>query len=417
MVSSSSLPTFSLGVYSGCILQLKWPEQGVNTAERIVLRGFVTAAIPSVLAQTEDNLTFRKKQAHLAGQISWVLPLTVTFLRDVRGITGIVLLLNKARGTVLEGGGQRIPKIAYDLLNGYVVKKEASPTEVKVVDYLRTHPSRGTVGIVGRRVVVDAKMGQIKHQYFELYRPKPLTHWIGRPVLNLPLFKLYLISSVLKGLQQFHTRKIPSCNPLAGAFISFQGDLKPANLLLSDLGVFITDFGASNLCQNLCFSRVYAHPVMQKLGRQERKDWCPFQEKHGAQLDMWSVGILMAIVLRNAFSNQSNAHVPPFSFIEKYLTCIYKYPEVAQEEIDCDIARYKMEDSQKVASSVLEPLWELVHRCLRVNVQEIISLEQAINCTDQLLVSHSPRLKAALDKVDDLYMLAQFHLNLHPKGV
>jgi|GEM_PF-6717182 len=417
MVLSSSLPNPSLSASSSCGLQLKWPEQGINAAERLVLKRFIKAALTSVLAQSEDNLTFRKKQIHSVEQVDWILPITVTFLRDARGIIGIVLLLNKARGIVLEGGGQRKPKTAFDLLSGYVVKKDATPTELKVIEYLRIHPSRGVVEIVGKRTVRDARDGLIKHQYFEVYRPKPLSHWIGRPVLNRPLFKLYLISGILKGLQQFHSRKISSCDPTRGQFTSFQGDLKPADLLLSDFGILITDFGASNLCKNLSFSPVYAHPIMRKLGCEDSKNWCPFQEKYGAQLDMWSIGILIAILLRNAFSSKTLEHAPPLGFIEKYFKRMPFYPDVSQAEIDQEIAGYKKEDANKEASFILVPLWELVQGCLRVNPAEIIPIEQAITCTDQLLMRHSPRLKEAIDKVDDLYLLAQFHLTPPSKGV
>lgn len=392
-------------------LQLSWPPQGIQNQERDLIADFIKVSYPYVLAHPQAATTFRKKRVHLIENAAWHLPITLTFFMDSSHIVGIVLLLNKARGEVLTGGAQRAPKTSHDLLRGKVVKKTATPNEEPIVDYIMKNPQRGLVEIFDKRSVRDAKTHVVKVQYFERYCNGPLSKWIGNKFLNRPLFKLYLINSLLKGLQRLQTLQPAANQPLKGNFTSFHGDLKPANLLLSNSGIHITDFGASNLRHKLCFTPLYAHPIYWTLTRKSDEEWVVFLEENGARLDLWAAGIVCAIILCNRFSSKIKGDTPPLSFIEKHVRCFSRFETLTQEEVDQEILYKKSEIGDGPEAVLLAALWDLVQGFLRVDLNYPRSLNQAFDYTAQLIETHSPALKATLDREDQLQTLARLNLN------
>jgi hypothetical protein len=365
-------------------LCLKWPELGaIRTApdEKTQLTAFIERVYREPYAERYRNFDKRLYPTEL--------PISLCFLYNERKqVTDIILLLNKARGKEFEGGGQRRPKLAYELMRGrFCVKKTRTREEEgPIVNYLLQQSEDYLVNIIGKREIHG------KHQYFETAYDCTLHHWIGTPRLQWYHNKLLVVWKLLVGLRNFQRMQV-------AAHRNFHNDLKLSNILVNGANeLSITDFGLSNVIEKLCYSPYYCHPIKLSMRYWDNQEMTAYLMKLGAKLDMWSLGIVFVVVLTNRFGPQE---LPPLAFLTDIFSKKKHVVEaVTQDRIKTELLSLKKATESMYQGQILNPLWDIVIDMLQLNAENILSVEDALVRVNHLMKSSTKALGPCLEAAE-----------------
>lgn len=325
------------------------------------------------------------------------LPISLCFLYDPQHrVKHIILLLNKKRGKQYTGGGQRVPKLAFDLMTGmYCVKKIQTQLEATLIDHLQHNPQENLVEVLGTRLIKG------KPQYFEKAYDCDLQKWISNPRLNGYHNKLLMMRKLLIALQNFQLRIVKrTYGDETVEHYSFHNDLKPTNILVNEANeVVITDFGLSNVLNKIGYSPYYAHPMklmMFDWTSQQRRD---YHVKYGRKMDIWSLGIVFVVILTNKLADFG---LPPLPFLDdlfnnKKARSLKKV--VNQERITAEVNELKKRTENALHAPVMNALWDLVVSMLQLHPEDILSVEEAISRVDGIISKSVLALAGPLDAV------------------
>lgn len=386
---------------------LTWPVQladlHLTEQEQAILVNFFKAVNPQIKKCYEPSRSFAKQIIHPVGITRWRLPISVTFLFNAAGkLKGVVLLLNSTRGKAFKEGGQRVPKTAYELLRGiFVVKKNILDNEEQLIDHLMQRKRCGAAQIFGKRAIWDKKSGIRKKQYFEALYQGDLGSRIGSLQLFNPIYSLFIIHSLLKELQTLQQLQIEKWEKTGKTYSSFHGDIKPWNILIGERGVAFTDYGMSNQTSGRAGSLGYACPILFNHMEMTPSEIREFLEENGKKLDLWSLGVVLVVLLRNQFSSYPGLQLfcPPLAFIEKRIHRgrFHQFGEVTQQEVDEELSRNKEIFATGPYATLLGELWDLAAHFLKVNLQQTATLDDALTRTNVLLELYAPKTKQFMD--------------------
>lgn len=412
-------------VLSGTLCNLRWPndlkEIGMTYPEKKRIHFFLKLAIPQIIAHHVRYNNAVKNVPLKIQNKDVVLPLSLSFIYNANGsCKDIMLLLNKDKVGVVGKGGQRAVKLSYSLKHGIkVAKKELLPNELSAMQYLLAHHSPGLPRIFGIRECIDRKSSKVKLQYFEELYQTSLGSLIGSEKLNHSFVKLFYIYDLIQGFYSLQThlvsQKVDS-KEVSHPF--FHRDFKPDNILVNGKRASFTDFGLANILDAYVGTVPYMSPAMvaHALSAKEKKDTIDFTIRHGSALDSWSLGICIAIILINRFSqipSFKNCQVPPLKFIESRLSPTEKiqnkkFANLTQEEVDHEIEELKFKALNHADDKILFPLWGLVGKMLQVSPEKMAPAKEILQIVEDIFYKSHPlaRFKVNVKKVHDATKLS-----------
>lgn len=354
---------------------LKWPDLNairVNEKEKQLIETFIEKV------RCEPSPTHFKNFCKHDNILE--LPISLCFLYDEKKqIKHIILLLNKSRGKQFIGG-QRQPKLAYDLFTGmYCIKKQQSHQEGTIVDYLERKPQEHLVKILGKRELKG------KTQYFETAYDGTLHTWVTKPRLHGYHNKLLIMRKLLLALHNFEKIKISRIHQdVIFNHSSFHNDVKLENILVNnDNDVALTDFGLSNILHNLGCSPYYAHPIKILMIKWSSTDLAQYQARLGGRLDMWSLGIVFVVILTNRVNEK---RLPTLTFLDDLFNRRKEVKvAVTQQRITDELLELRKQTESLYSGKVLNPLWDLVIDMLQMDPEKIPTVDQALERVEGLM--------------------------------
>ena len=385
------------------IQKWKWPQDlstlKISEEEKRQIEEILRHVIPEAIKAKTIPKQIHKWDSLQLKHKKIISPIGIAFLNDVQSaFTGVVLLLNSSRGQVLGQGIQRKPKTCFHLTSGTPLAKIlVVRNEFTMLPFLQSNLSKGLPEIFGIRQVRDKKSSkrEEKIQYFEELFEGNLADWIRDSKLTDHLKKRQVIQHLLLGLKFLHqaiiTQEIPDYREASGkkkyVHSVFHGDLKPQNIGLNAFNAALIDFGLANTIELLAGSFAYQHPALIKVYFESCEIFPPnFTAKYGPKFDMWSLGLLMVIILKNHFSSVEHlklSEIPPLKFIEKRIQLGNQFPHLElihliQEEVNKELNILKREDALLKDQEILVPLWDLAAKMLQVDPSKCISADAAL---------------------------------------
>lgn len=366
---------------------LKWPDlKAIRTTEEDKKK--IDDFISKVFSEpcSEAFKSFSKKERIVE------LPISLCFLYDSeKRVKHILLLLNKAHGKYWEGG-QRKPKLVYDLLTGmFCIKKHLQNEEDIIVDHLHKHPQDYIVNILGTRIING------KRQYFEKAFDGTLKGWINTLRLQGSHNKLLTIRKLLVAFRNFHQLQVTKAfNDISFEHHSFHNDVKIDNILVNEGNdVALTDFGMANILPHVAYSPYYAHPIKITMKGWNARERADYMSRLGTKLDMWSLGIVFVVILTNRLTDRG---VPELSFMDDiYDRKKHVKEAVTQERINAELLKFKRNTEFLFQGKLLNPLWDLVMEMVQLNTENIISVDQALDRVDSLIKESAKAIGPCLE--------------------
>jgi serine/threonine protein kinase len=275
------------------IKNLKWPAN-VFPAEQATIRECLFRCWMEVSRSSP-----RGKRALLINKKEEALPLSLTIIYGIDGLAkDILLMLNRARGLVLDCQARHPPKTCFSLMTGesYVKVRLTTTPECGVYARLLDHPMPGLPEVVCLRFK-DSKAQAIMKKYdSDLY-----AHISNHLTVEE---RLALAVKVCQALRNFQWADFgPECEPV------FHGDVKTENYLVKDGVPVLADFGWS--CRYECPGGTVAFmaPEIMNLWKRahmryegQEIDFTDMLKCYGPQSDIWSLGLVLAEIFDASFT-------------------------------------------------------------------------------------------------------------------
>lgn len=392
------------------LLSWRWPKEidqlRISYLEKRAINAFLELAIPQILLDQSPYQNITKHRIIGINNKLLTLPISIYFVYNTKNqCEDIILLLNRKKGGVVGAGSQCSPKICFSLLMGKkIVKKPICHNELPLIKTILAHPNQGLPTIIGIRETLDKKTLKNKVHYFETLFEHSLSSLIGTPKLNSASLKLFYIIDLLAGLsalqsfqftQELKFKTDRSQETKSFNFFCLHRDLKPDNILIKGSNAVIIDFGFSNILEGFAGTYPYMSPSMvsKNLSDATNFEIISYNVSYGKAFDIWSLGVCIAVIILNSFSNLSkfkHQKVPPLRFLENRLDPNSSLPnrrfvDLKQDEVDREIEMYKAQCNQQPNSQVLYQLWTLVGKMLRDDPQKTISSKEALHYAKEIL--------------------------------
>ena len=292
------------------------------------------------------------------------LPLNLRILSENGAINHVILITKKVVGK----GHFTNARLCYDLVNNrpYVKKNILNETEYSIIFYLKEHPLQGIVSIFSVWCRVP------NYRFLEPLYPDTLANFFNIDARKNEKIKCSLIRDLLSGLANLHSIDLINHHGRV-----FHDDLHPGNILvrastnLAGWEAVIIDFNHA-CCKfagggNLAF-RFPEEASIKRLGNSlETADQRKFFLKYGQKMDVWSMGIILACILKAEFIKKE-APLPSLTTFWQRRSVLADF-ELAlsksglDQEIKSDIDElsktYSFENSDKI--------WNLMKKMLQPN--------------------------------------------------
>ena len=354
------------GVYLRSLREFSFKNGRLEKEKKVLLlQATIVAGQPKVLETLDEPIRF------------------TCLYSAANKITNIILHLKK----IIGSGGERFAKLSYDLTTGsYLVRKKCMTTyEEELLQFLKDHKLQGVAEVISIRKVHKPTTGIVKTQVLEKLYDGPLPLLFTKQVSIRQKYDLF--DNLLTGLSNLHRLHIPKfnyvCNNLNYTYFDlpvFHFDISPNNILVrlsKETGSWeavIADFGlACNLGAGWG-TLGYRAPECIKAERlaYSSDQLLPEQLiiKHNVQFgqkkDVWSMGLVLAVILVGYVSPILKGVIAPLRSIEACFAVQSSdiYMEgLSQKDIDSDIHAYKA-----VSDDLLyNRLWDIVGVMLRVD--------------------------------------------------
>lgn len=311
---------------------------------------------------------------------SFYLPLSIEIVQNHHIVEDIRILSKK----ILGEGAYRKVRSVYSVNNRQTLARgtcSQEGQEERILSLLQKHPS------VGLPKVHSFRNSPKGRQFIETKYDGTLLDFLTPTGLADKRQILPIIHSLLTGLNHLH--HLPSqSGPIYHSDISLQNVLvKDGTAVLSDFG----DVGSLTKCPCTIgyLPPEYASFLLKDCVTEEKTK--AFNLKYGQTKDIWAMGLIFLSTLVGPFSSQNRpTPLPRLSHILDWMKAgqycgggyhevfyFQKLAAITQKDIDEDLQALKEHYDKENPENPLDHVWELIHKMLRVDPNERISIEEA----------------------------------------